>query len=160
MFCSGGPFGLHRCNDPKHALWSSRKHHTPPLSFLSSWSIGDQADSVCFSVNCRERALNATCCYNNSLITAEESAAGLITAIYWLHPEPYIMSGRPMNLIEKLISNAVCSEGSSTDVAVGDIVLLKVEWVLASELSWTGMDQSESTLGKQDVKLCLLRFLI
>jgi hypothetical protein len=46
---------------------------------------------------------------------------------------------RPLNLIEKLILHA--AYGETNDMRVGSVVLLNVDWVLASELSWAGIDK-------------------
>ena len=57
---------------------------------------------------------------------------------------------RPLNLIEKLVLNS--SIGDPGNVDVGSTVVLKVDWVLASELSWTEIDK-----GTQNFSQSLLR---
>lgn len=54
---------------------------------------------------------------------------------------------RPLNLIEKLIARA----SGQSDVAPGSTAILPIDWLLASELSWSQMELSYKALGEPEI---------
>lgn len=57
---------------------------------------------------------------------------------------------RPMTLTQKILfAHAIRAPGTSlTGVSAGDLVRLRVDWTIASELAWNGMEQTYEALGR------------
>ena len=48
---------------------------------------------------------------------------------------------RPLNLTEKLLANA--AESDNSDIQPGKLLLINLDWVISSELSWAGMEKGK-----------------
>ncbi len=57
---------------------------------------------------------------------------------------------RPMTLTQKILAHHAIGL-SRPWVDVGDILLLRVDWTIASELAWNGMDRTYTLLGRPDL---------
>ena len=56
----------------------------------------------------------------------------------------------PMTLTEKILyAHAMCPPQNG--LRAGDIVRVKVDWTIASELAWNGMDKTYSKLGRPPI---------
>ncbi|KAI1610291.1 aconitase family protein [Exophiala viscosa] len=58
---------------------------------------------------------------------------------------------RPMTLAEKIFAQHVLGEKSTHGLKAGDVVRVGVDWILASELSWQGMDRTHKELGSPGI---------
>jgi homoaconitate hydratase len=56
--------------------------------------------------------------------------------------------GRPLNLIEKILSRHLLSE---QEIVPGNVVCVRVDWTLSSEISWKGLYQAYQKLGAPGV---------
>ena len=56
----------------------------------------------------------------------------------------------PMTLTEKILY-AHALDPKKSGVQAGDIVRIKVDWTIASELAWNGMDKTYSMLGRPPI---------
>lgn len=64
------------------------------------------------------------------------------------HPLLHKPSGRqPMTLAAKILAHHARSTTSLNGVRPGDLLLVAIDWVIASELSWVGMNRSTTSLG-------------
>lgn len=57
---------------------------------------------------------------------------------------------RPMTLTQKILyAHAITPQGAqSTGLSTGDLVRVRVDWTIASELAWNGMEQTYQALGR------------
>lgn len=58
---------------------------------------------------------------------------------------------RPMTLCEKIICNSAVGLPAPYDVKPGDMVCVKVDWTIASELTWKGMEKTYDAMGRPGV---------
>ncbi|ORX56507.1 3-isopropylmalate dehydrogenase [Piromyces finnis] len=58
---------------------------------------------------------------------------------------------RPMTLCEKIICNSAIGLPAPYDVKPGDMVCVKVDWTIASELTWKGMEKTYDAMGRPGV---------
>ncbi|OQU98966.1 hypothetical protein CLAIMM_04674 [Cladophialophora immunda] len=65
--------------------------------------------------------------------------------------EPQELRRRPLTLIEKIIAANAIDLESIDDVRPGNVVVLRVSWVLSSEASWVGINKTYSQLGRPPV---------
>ncbi|EXJ70643.1 uncharacterized protein A1O5_06714 [Cladophialophora psammophila CBS 110553] len=61
------------------------------------------------------------------------------------------MDRRPLTLVEKIIAANAIDIESLDDVRPGNVVVLRVSWVLSSEASWVGINKTYSQLGRPQV---------
>ena len=57
------------------------------------------------------------------------------------------MSTRPMTLTQKILAAHAIGLGRGW-VQAGDILRIRVDWTIASELAWNGMDRTYAALGR------------
>lgn len=66
-------------------------------------------------------------------------------------PKPSLLhkpiNRQPMTLASKILAHHAISCGQTSHVAVGEILRVDVDWIIASELSWMGMKRSVAKLG-------------
>lgn len=65
-------------------------------------------------------------------LNSEENSKGLKAAI-----SSAVEGCKPMNLTEKILAHHATSVPSSGGVTAGDLITITVDWIIASELSWT-----------------------
>jgi hypothetical protein len=82
---------------------------------------GDQLKEIKFLVEAWLETLNS-----------EENSKGLRTPI-----SGTVKNRKPMNLTEKILSHHATSAPSPGGVTTGDLITVTVDWIIASELSWT-----------------------
>ena len=58
---------------------------------------------------------------------------------------------RPLTLIEKIIAHNAIGLDSLDSVRPGNIVVLRVSWVMTSEAGWAGMDKTYNVLGRPKI---------
>ncbi|KAI8865273.1 aconitase iron-sulfur domain-containing protein, partial [Ramicandelaber brevisporus] len=58
---------------------------------------------------------------------------------------------RPMTLCEKILCHAAIGLPQPGNVKPGDMVCVSVDWTLASELTWKGMDKTYEQMGRPDI---------
>ncbi|KAJ1762924.1 hypothetical protein LPJ62_000005 [Coemansia sp. RSA 2167] len=69
---------------------------------------------------------------------------------------PALLAARPaerrgMTLCEKIIAHHAIGLAAPGDVQPGDMVCVGVDWTIASELTWKGMDKTYSAMGRPGV---------
>ena len=57
------------------------------------------------------------------------------------------MDSRPMTLTQKILAAHAVGHGRPW-VRAGDVLQIKVDWTIASELAWNGMDKTYAALGR------------
>ena len=78
-------------------------------------------------------------------LTATKSQQSMIASPVPILHKP---SGRrPMTLASKILAHHARSATSPNGVGPGDLLLVAIDWIIASELSWVGMNQSTTSLG-------------
>ncbi|KAI9173305.1 hypothetical protein H9P43_007436 [Blastocladiella emersonii ATCC 22665] len=58
---------------------------------------------------------------------------------------------RPMNICEKILTDAAIGIQRPGHVRPGDMVCVKVDWTLASELTWKGMEKTFDLMGRPKI---------
>lgn len=61
-------------------------------------------------------------------------------------------SRRPMTLCEKILAHHAIDIEEPGDVKPGDMICAKVDWTLASELTWKGMEKTYNSMGRPAIK--------
>ena len=65
-----------------------------------------------------------------------------------LIPSALPFKQRPMTLCEKIICHAALGLPAPFHVSPGDMVCVSVDWTIASELTWKGMEKTFDTMGR------------
>lgn len=68
-----------------------------------------------------------------------------------LIPSSLPFKRRPMTLCEKIICNSAVGLEAPYDVKPNDMVCVKVDWTIASELTWKGMEKTYDGMGRPGV---------
>jgi len=58
---------------------------------------------------------------------------------------------RPMTMCEKIITHAAINLSAPGHVKPGDMVCVSVDWTIASELTWKGMDKTYELMGRPEI---------
>lgn len=58
---------------------------------------------------------------------------------------------RPMNLCEKILCHAAIGLPEPANIKTGDMICVNVDWTLASELTWKGMNKTYEQMGRPSI---------
>jgi len=99
------------------------------------------ADAIIANLNQNPLALN----YKDlaSLVKVDSKGRIVPSSLPWKR--------RPMNLCEKIICHAAVGLAPPYQVAPGDMVCVSVDWTIASELTWKGMDKTFDQMGRPKI---------
>ncbi|KIW15364.1 hypothetical protein PV08_05410 [Exophiala spinifera] len=79
-------------------------------------------------------------------VTSAERAKGFLSYL------PAAVPGtKPMTLAEKIFAQHVIGDKPAHGLVAGDVVRVGVDWILASELSWAGMDRTHKEMGSPGI---------
>ncbi|KAL3421013.1 aconitase [Phlyctema vagabunda] len=76
-------------------------------------------------------------------VNSEQNSRGLQVPISGI-----VAERKPMNLTEKILAHHATSGPSAGGVNAGDLITITVDWIIASELSWTGMLKTIKDIGE------------
>ncbi|TPX38057.1 hypothetical protein SmJEL517_g00291 [Synchytrium microbalum] len=68
-----------------------------------------------------------------------------------LIPSSLPFKRRPMNLCEKIIAHSAIGLPAPFEVKPGDMVCVSVDWTIASELTWKGMEKTFDEMGRPKI---------